>query len=187
MSGLFLCHFCTMKTRITGFADLRKWAIFLLVISLLSTILFGYILTIVFKSISDFERILLQNPFSIKTLEDSAPLFYFISSMTSVSFLLQLIRKSYGFNSRDRENILLDEGLIAIADKIRLRLSWWILYVSHGLFYCISSSYFIYTTYNSDTPRAGVYVLFGILLLFGIGSIAYIVALAKSSCVNIKS
>ncbi len=184
MSGLFLCHFCNMKTRIPGFADLRKWGIFLLVISLLCVVLFGYFSKLAYQSFADLERLLFFTKFSSQSIRSLSPLCLFVSALISSIFLIQLIRKSYGLELFEGEPKMLDDGLVSSTDKIRIRLTWWILYAFHGFSYSLIAAYMIYlVSLKSDAPT-GTSTLFVLLECFGLGSIAYLVSLIRSSSVT---
>lgn len=184
MSGLFLCHFCTMKTRIPGFADLRKWGIFLLVISLLSVVLFGYFTKIAYASFDDIERLVFYTEFSSRTIRALSPVLLFVSSLISASFLIQLIRKSYGIEFFERESKMLDDGFVSSTDKIRIRLTWWVLYAFHGFTYSSIAAYMIYLIQVKSDAPIGTLTLFFLIESYGLGSLIYLVSLIRSASVT---
>lgn len=184
MSGLFLCHFCNMKTRIPGFTDLRKWGIFLLVISLLCSVLFGYFSKLAYQSFADLERLLFFTKFSPQSIRALSPLFLFVSALISAIFLIQLIRKSYGLEFFESEPKMLDDGLVSSIDKIRIKLTWWVLYAFHGFSYSSIAAYMIYLVSIKSNAPTGTSTLFVLLECFGVGSIAYLVSLIRSSSVT---
>jgi len=95
-----------------------------------------------------------------------------------------LIRKWYGLELLEGEPKVLDDGLVSSTDKIRIRLTWWILYAFHGFSYSLIAAYMIYlVSLKSDAPT-GTSTLFVLLECFGLGSIAYLVSLIRSSSVT---
>jgi hypothetical protein len=173
-----------MKTRIPHLADLRKWAIFLMVVSLLGLVLF---LILCFSFYSSWE--LLIN--SLEKVEDMrtfytelGPLVLVNASLFSVLFLGLFISKSYSWSLGKADAIALDAGFTSDTSVLHLSPFWWVLYTIQSLAFMLFSVQF----FNLPNPNAQtmgtVIALFSLSGLFGLGSVAFMFALARSKSVR---
>lgn len=172
-----------MKTRVPHLADLRKWAIFLMVISVLGFVLF---LTLCFSIYKTWSLVMLRlgKVDSLTTLfTELGPLVLVIASLFSVLFLGLFISKSYHWALGKSNTLSLDEGFTSDTSELVLPPFWWVLNAIQSIVFMLFAIQF----FNLPNPEAQfmgtVIALFSLSGLFGLGSVVFMIALARSKSV----
>lgn len=176
-----------MKTRIPHIADLRKWAIFLMVISVLGLVLFS---SLSFAIIKNWELLIMKikKVDSLNTLfTELGPLVLALASLFGVLFLGLFISKSYNWELGKSGVLTLDESFTSDTSELIMPPIWWVLYAVQSIvFITFSLQYFDLP--NPDAQFMGtVIALFSLSGLFGLGSVVFMLALIRSKSVRFYS